>query len=134
MSKNPVVHFEMPYADAKRVSAFYEKAFGWAMVGTGAEMGNYLGAQTADTDANGMVSTPGTVNGGFYDGSMVQSPEDKTVHVVISVDDINKAIADVKAAGGKVKHEPMDIPTIGKYVTILDSEGNSVGVLQPMRG
>ena len=38
---------------------------------------------------------------------------------------------DVRAAGGQVKGEPMDIPTIGKYVSIIDSEGNSVGVLQP---
>lgn len=134
MSQNPVVHFEMPYDDAKRVSDFYAKAFGWQMVATGAEMGNYVVAHTAETDAKQMVKTPGTINGGFYDGKMVQSAEDKTVHVVISVDDITRAMDDVKAAGGTVQHDPMDIPTIGKYVTIIDSEGNAVGVLQPVRG
>ncbi len=28
MSKNPVVHFEMPYKDPKRVAEFYSKVFG----------------------------------------------------------------------------------------------------------
>jgi predicted enzyme related to lactoylglutathione lyase len=41
MSKNPVVHFEMPYKDAKRVSEFYKQAFGWGMNETGEDMGNY---------------------------------------------------------------------------------------------
>jgi predicted enzyme related to lactoylglutathione lyase len=32
MSKmNPVVHFEMPAKDNKRVADFYTKAFGWKM-------------------------------------------------------------------------------------------------------
>ncbi len=131
MSKNPVVHFEMPYEDAKRASDFYTKAFGWNMVPTNEETGNYVVAQTAETDANNMVQTPGTINGGLYDGARVQNPEDKTVHVIVSVEDINKAMEDVKAAGGTVKGEPMDIPTIGKYVSIIDTEGNNVGVLQP---
>jgi len=131
MSKNPVVHFEMPYKDSKRAADFYTKAFGWDMVKMGEEMGGYLVAQTAETDENRMVKTPGTINGGLYDESRVQNPEDRTVHIIVSVDDINKAIEDVKAAGGQVKGEPMDIPTIGKYVSIIDSEGNAVGVLQP---
>jgi|SRR5579872_5209948 len=131
MSKNPVVHFEMPYKDPKRVSDFYTKAFGWKMQAMGQDMGDYVVAQTADTDENRMVKTPGTINGGFYDESKVKNPEDKTVHVIISVDDIEKAMEDVRAAGGKIKGEPMDIPGIGKYVSIIDSEENSVGVLQP---
>lgn len=128
---NGVVHFEMPYEDAIRASDFYTKAFGWKMQPMGENMSDYIVAQTAETDENQMIKTPGTINGGLYDGAKVQSPEDKTVHVIVSVDDINKAMEDVKAAGGTVKGEPMDIPTIGKYVSIIDTEGNAVGVLQP---
>ena len=57
---DPVVHFEMPAKDKKRVSDFYSKVFGWNIVQTGPEMGNYLLAQTAETDQQGMVKTPGT--------------------------------------------------------------------------
>ncbi|HVT00738.1 MAG TPA: VOC family protein [Patescibacteria group bacterium] len=133
MSKNPVVHFEMPYKDAKRVSEFYKSAFGWGMEPTNEEMGNYVIALTSDTDENGMVKTPGTINGGFYDETHVPKPEDKTVHVVINVDDIEQAKKDILAAGGTIKNDVMDIPGIGKYISILDTEGNAVGVLQPTR-
>src|ERR1700742_2437376 len=71
--KNPVVHFEMPYKDAQRVSAFYRQAFGWDMVDTGEQMGNYITAGTAETNENRMVQTPGTINGGFY--SLSSAPQ-----------------------------------------------------------
>src|SRR5437588_275049 len=111
MSKNPVVHFEMPYKDAKRVAEFYEKAFGWKMNQMGEEMGQYITAYTAETDENRMVKTPGTINGGFYD--LNRSNASPAPSVVISVDDINAAMEAVKAAGGKSLREPDEIPGIG---------------------
>ena len=66
MSKNPVVHFEMPYEDADRAAQFYSQAFGWNMNNLGEQMGGYITADTADTDENRMVKTPGTINGGLY--------------------------------------------------------------------
>lgn len=44
---NPVVHFEMPAINNKRVKSFYETAFGWKMQQLGPEMGNYLLAATS---------------------------------------------------------------------------------------
>ena len=63
---NPVVHFEMGYKDKGRMVKFYETAFGWKAQQMGPEMGGYVVAQTTDTDENGMVKTPGNINGGFY--------------------------------------------------------------------
>lgn len=127
--KNPVVHFEMPAKDKKRVSNFYSKVFGWNMQQMGQEMGNYLLAQTTETDEQGMVKTPGTINGGFFD---FKDEEGFTSpHLVISVDNLSQAIAGVKSNGGQVMGEPMDIPGIGKYVSFKDTEGNNVGMLQP---
>ncbi len=131
MSENPVVHFEMPYKDAKRVAQFYKKAFGWQMNETGPDMGNYITAYTAETGEDRMVKTPGTINGGFYDLNMTDASKEPSV--VISVDDLDKAMADVKAAGGKVLREPQDIPGIGLWVSFEDSEGNRVSILQPKR-
>jgi uncharacterized protein len=128
MKKNPVVHFEMPYQDSKRLSKFYTQAFGWEMNETGPEMGNYVTAATAETDNNRMVKTPGTINGGFYP----KSPDAPQVpSVVISVDDIKQAMKKVVAAGGKVLGEPVEIPGIGQYVSFTDTEGNRVSILQP---
>ena len=127
--KNPVVHFEMPYEDAKRVTEFYEKAFGWGMqLIPGEEMGNYITAQTAETDADRMVKTPGTINGGFFP----KKPDWPAQYplVVISVNDINKAMKDVAGAGGEVLGEPVKIPGIGLYIAFTDTEGNRASLLQ----
>ena len=131
MSKNPVVHFEMPYKDAKRVVDFYSKAFGWKMNKMGPEMGGYVVAETAETDENRMVKTPGTINGGFYDLSV--SPTSTTPSVVISVDDVKTAMADIKAAGGEILGEPQEIPGIGIWVVFKDPEGNRVSILEAKR-
>jgi predicted enzyme related to lactoylglutathione lyase len=128
MSQNPVVHFEMPYKDAKRVSDFYKQAFGWGMNNTGEQMGQYITAATAETDENRMVKTPGTINGGFYDLSL--APKSTNPSVVISVNDIDQAMADIKAAGGEILDEPQEIPGIGMWVAFRDSEGNRVSILQ----
>lgn len=132
MSKNPVVHFEMPYKDAKRVAEFYKSAFGWDMVQLGKEMGDYITAGTADTDTNRMVKTPGTINGGFYKRGDSEAYQETSV--VVSVGDIKQAIGDIKKAGGELLvKEPMEIPGIGLYVSFRDTEGNRVGVLQANR-
>ena len=100
----------------------------WNMRGTGAQMGNYVTAGTAETDPNRMVKTPGTINGGFFpkktDGS-AQYPS-----VVISVEDIEVAIKKVTDAGGMILGKPMEIPGIGHYVSFTDTEGNRASILQ----
>lgn len=38
----------------------------------------------------------------------------------------------VKEAGGELLGEPMDIPGVGLYVSVRDTEGNRVAMLQPL--
>ena len=124
-----VVHFEMPYDDAARVTAFYRSAFGWSTETMGADMGHYVLATTTATDAKG-PTTPGAINGGFFQ----KNPDwpGQQPSVVIAVDDIQAAMKQVKKAGGEVLGEPMEIPGVGKYVSFMDSEGNRVSMLQPL--
>lgn len=129
MKRSPVVHFEMPAKDKARVMKFYNNAFGWNMVQTGVEMGNYIVAQTAETDEKNMVKTAGAINGGFFD--YAEKPGFTEPHIVISVENLDESIESVKKEGGTVDGAQMDIPTIGKYVSIIDTEGNRVGLLQP---
>lgn len=86
-------------------------------------------ATTTET-VDGRPSTPGAINGGFFP----RKPDWPAQHpsVVIAVDDIGKAMALVKKAGGSVLGEPMEIPGIGKYVSFIDTEGNRVSMLQPL--
>src|SRR6185437_9139253 len=133
---NPVVHFEMPAKDKKRVSDFYSNVFGWQMNQLGSEMGNYLLAQTTETDEKTMMpKTPGAINGGFFDH---QEKEGFNIpHLVISVDNLEEAIKKVEEAGGKNlggvsgPGTTDDIPGVGRYVSFEDSEGNHLGMLQP---
>jgi len=124
---NPVVHFEMPYENPKRISDFYAKAFGWKMQPFGE--GGYVVATTSETGANGRPKNGGEINGGFFEKKPdwpAQYPS-----VVIAVEDIRKAMDAVKKAGGKVLGEPMEIPDVGDYVSFMDTEGNRVSLLQP---
>ena len=132
MSKhmNPVVHFEMPAEDRKRMAQFYTKAFGWQTEMLGPEMNDYVVVTTTESDDNG-PKTPGAINGGFFpkkEDWPAQYPS-----VVIAVDDIEVAMDKVSDAGGKVLGEPMEIPGIGQYVSFSDTEGNRVSMLQPKR-
>lgn len=137
MKKSPVVHFEMPAKDRKRVADFYAKVFGWQMNQLGPEMGNYLLAQTTETDENGMVKTPGTINGGFFE---YKNEEGFNIpHLVILVDNLEESMKAVEETGGAIiggasgKGKIDNIPGIGRYISFQDSEGNHVGMLQPTR-
>jgi predicted enzyme related to lactoylglutathione lyase len=129
-NKNPVVHFEMPYENASRVTDFYAKAFGWGMQVLGPDMGDYITAATTETDENRMVKTPGTINGGFFrkTADLPSIPS-----VVIAVENIEQAMKQVQEAGGKVLGKPVEIPGIGQYVSFSDTEGNRVSLLQPRK-
>jgi predicted enzyme related to lactoylglutathione lyase len=126
---NPVVHFEMPAEDRKRMSEFYKKTFGWQTQMLGPEMGDYVVVTTTESDDGG-PKKPGAINGGFYPKKAdwpAQYPS-----VVISVDDIGASMKKVTESGGKVLGEPMDIPGVGTYVSFFDTEGNRVSLLQPL--
>ncbi|MCW3125823.1 MAG: Glyoxalase/bleomycin resistance protein/dioxygenase [Bacteroidetes bacterium] len=127
---NPVVHFEMPAEDRQRMADFYAKTFGWKMQMMGEEMGNYVLAQTTDTDADGMIQTKGAINGGFFPKKPdwpAQYPS-----VVIAVEDIGEAMKKVNEGGGKVLGEPMKIPGVGIYVSFTDTEGNRASMMAPL--
>jgi uncharacterized protein len=127
---NPVVHFEMPAEDKNRMADFYTKVFDWNTQQLGEDMGNYVLATTTDSDEKG-PKKPGAINGGFF-----QKIDDKPAQypsVVIQVDDISGHTKKVERAGGKILGEPWDIPGVGLYVSFLDSEGNRVSMMQPVR-
>ena len=138
MSKmNPVVHFEMPAENQKRMAEFYTKTFGWKIQQLGAEMGNYMVVSTSETDEKTMrPKEAGMINGGFYQNTDdMNSPNPS---VVIAVDDIRESMKKVAEAGGKIlggdpnkPGEPGDIPGVGLYCSFIDTEGNRVGMLQP---
>lgn len=133
MSKsNPVVHFEMPAKDRKRMSDFYTNVFGWSAQQLGPEMGNYVIVTTSETEKNGFPKERGMINGGFFD----RTDDNAYPSVVIAVEDIRAHMKKVEEAGAKLTGtmkpgEPDDIPGVGLYCAFIDTEGNRVSMLQP---
>jgi hypothetical protein len=129
---NPVVHFELPAEDTKRIAEFYAKVFGWKTKQFGADMGNYVMAYTTETDEKGMTKKPNEINGGFYQKS---KPEQVT-NIVIQVEDIRAAMRKVEAEGGTViggmtkAGEPDVVKGVGEFISIKDTEGNLVSIMQ----
>ncbi len=101
----------------------------------GSEMGDYVVVNTSETDDKGMIKEPGRINGGFY--KKTADPISQHPSVVIAVDDIREAMQKVKDAGGQViggqarNGEPDEIPGVGLYASIIDTEGNRISILQP---
>ncbi len=124
---NPVVHFEMPAEDRKRMADFYSNVFGWQTQMLGEEMGSYVVVSTTETGEDGRPKRPGAINGGFF----MKSPDNAAPSVVIAVEDIEAHAKKVADAGGKVLGEPVEIPGVGRYVSFVDPEGNRVSMLQP---
>ena len=52
--------------------------------------------------------------------------------VVIDVDDIEAAMAQVTAAGGEVMGEPMAVPGVGRYGSFVDTKGNRSSMVGPL--
>jgi len=57
----------------------------------------------------------------------------KSQSVTLSVDDINATYADLKAKGVEFASEP-DIQPWGSYATLIDSEGNSILLVEQREG
>ena len=130
---NRVVHFEIEAKDRERAKKFYTDAFGWKMDQMGDDFGGYV------TIATGDPKEPNGINGGLF---QVEEKELNAYSCTIAVDDADKAIEDVKKAGGKVRSDNKDdkgnllgekvtIPGIGIYVKCEDTEGNKFTLLQP---
>ncbi len=129
---NPVVHFEMPAEDRDRMAKFYAEAFGWQANKLGSDMGNYVVVTTSETGSDGFPTKPGRINGGFF----MRTKDNQYPSIVIGVEDIHAAMKKVSDAGGKIIGasqglQPDDIPGIELYISIEDSEGNRVSLLQP---
>lgn len=125
---NRVVHFEIPADDMERAKKFYGQNFGWKLNQLGPEMGNYVLIHTGPTDDKGMPQDKAFINGGL----MPRDPSAKSPVLVIAVDDADATVENVRKSGGKLVGEILDIPNVGRYARVQDTEGNVIGVIKPI--
>jgi len=118
-----VVHFELPFDDQERASAFYAEAFGWA-VNPLPEM-HYVLATTGPSD-QGPPGEPGFINGGLLERSEpVAAPV-----VTLEVDDVEEALATVERLGGRTVSAKQAVGEMGFSAYFADPEGNVMGLWQ----
>lgn len=124
-----VCHFEIPFSDKSRATAFYQKVFGWQISDMPGDV-PYSFVLTTPVDEQWNPTTPGGINGGMYprgDDGGSGSPV-----VVIEVSSCEQRVADVEAAGGECVTGPAEIPDMGIYAQVKDPEGNIIGLWQPL--
>lgn len=124
---NSVVHFEIAADDPQRAKKFYGDVFDWNFVQMGNDMGNYILAHTAKTDKDGMIQRKGAINGGI----MKKDESAKQTIITVAVTNLDESLKKVKKSGGKVISETVEIPGIGHYSRIKDTEGNVVSLMEP---
>lgn len=123
---NTVIHFEIQADDVERAKKFYENVLGWkiSQMMKKEEGGmDYWGIETRQ-------SGPG-INGGLY--QRPEKPEEKffLYDCTVDVADLDIAMEAVKANGGTIIKEKMEIPNVGWFAGAKDTEGNRFGLMQP---
>jgi len=115
---NRFTHFELVTNNFEKTADFYRSVFGWQVQKWEGPVDYWL-VTTGDT------STPG-INGGLLPtGGHFTG----TVNT-IEVDDIDAAIAKVKAHGGEMVFEKDSIPGVGFQAYFKDNAGIIVGLHQ----
>ena len=119
-----VVHFEVPFDDAERATAFYREVFGWQIMAM--PEFDYQGVSTGPVGEQGMPSEPGYIGGGmFARQSGVSTPV-----ITIDVDDIDATLAEIESRGGSTVEKKIPVGDMGFAAYFTDSEGNLLGLWQ----
>ncbi len=123
-----MVHFEIPFDDQDRASAFYEKAFDWqlaSMPGMG-----YTLVTTGPSSEETGPTEPGYINGG-----MLQRQDPITSPVlVIDVADIDATLTTIDELGGSTVRPREPVGEMGFAAYCKDSEGNLIGLWETASG
>jgi uncharacterized protein len=107
--KQQIEYAELPSRDLKTTKQFYSTAFGWQFRDIGPEYTRF---------------TAGELAGGFT--TEIPSPGFGVV-MIIYTDDLEVALANVKAAGGVIARTICDFPG-GRNFHFKDPSGNEVAV------
>ncbi|MGZ4443117.1 MAG: VOC family protein [Nocardioidaceae bacterium] len=120
-----VVHFEVPFDDQERATAFYNQAFGWNIAPI-PEM-SYVMVSTGPTGEQGA----GPQEAGFINGGMFrrQSPVTGPV-ITVDVDDIDTSLEQIEKLGGSTVEAKTAVGEMGFSAYFTDPEGNLMGLWQ----
>lgn len=126
-----VMWFDIPVRDLDAGAAFYQQVFGWDVRPRDpADEGGVLSfrvAHTADTLPDGTPHTVGAINGGIVTRDIgIRQPA-----VLVEVQDIERALARIVDAGGRIVTQARALPLAGgRFAYFEDPDGNVSGLWQ----
>jgi predicted enzyme related to lactoylglutathione lyase len=119
LAHGQLTHIEIPADDLPRARRFYSELLGWE-IGDMAEFPDYpLFSFGAIESAGGALGVRGKTVG-------------DQLRIYFDVDSIDAVLPNVAKLGGKVVEPKTEIPGMGWYAVIDDTEGNQVALYQSM--
>ena len=113
MAHGQIAHVEFPSDDLERARNFYASVFGWQLV-----------APPGFDDYETFASSEGPGGGIGLRGKT--APE--AIRVYVNVDSLDVALAKVEELGGSIAVPKTEVPGMGWYAAIVDTEGSEIGL------
>jgi len=110
---------------------FYEALFGWEFEDVGVKIGPFRSVNYT------LIRHEGLLIGGLVDANLLGRGDAEEISqwvVVMSVEDVDVAVATAAAQGGTVRHLPVDLDTRGRLAIIEDAQGAELALLQTRDG
>ncbi len=126
MKKNSVAHFEIYADNPDTLGQFYTSLFDWTIEPVPGM--DYRLLKTVETDAHGMPTQPGGINGG-----MLKRPAGYAVDAwvnYVNVDSVDQTVERAQKLGAKVTRGKSPVPGMGWFAMLIDPQGNQFALFQ----
>jgi uncharacterized protein len=123
MKQGDFTHIEIPADDPERAKRFYGGLFGWNFA---PETPGFEGYHMFESSA-GQEGTGGAIG---KRGEM--APE--KLRVYVNVDSIDETAAKVEGLGGSITEAKAEVPGMGWYAVLTDTEGNEIALWESTPG
>jgi uncharacterized protein len=121
-------HFMIPADDVGRAKAFYSALLGWKIEKTTTPLDPAMDGLQYHDITTGKPETDTLSGGGLYKRHM-----NEPIFNFVFVDNIDAVLVMVEKLGGKIQLPKTEIKGVGLNAMIVDSEGNTIGLLQPQK-
>jgi uncharacterized protein len=110
--------YELTTSDTKEARKFYGKLLDWQFKDMDMGESTYAMINVGGQGVGGITAVPQNAQGmppawGGY----------------VTVDDVDAVVARVAGLGGRVLLAPTDIPTVGRFATIMDPQGATLSLI-----
>jgi len=121
MKNGDFTHIDIPADDTGRATRFYTELFGWSFTDSGFGDFHLFTTPVGEEGMGGAIGKRGET-----------APERMLAYV--HVDSIDQTVARAIELGGSLKAPREEVPGIGSYATLLDSEGNEIALWERAPG